>query len=125
MGHAWSGLRFAYSGEANFRWHLLALLVSGIAGWALELPLWKWIALIVIWGLVLAVELLNTAVEKLADVVQPEHDERIRKVKDLSAGAVLLVAIAATIAGAGIFGQEIRERSRAKTDPACLDHPGR
>ena len=54
-------------------------------------------------GLVLGIEGLNTAVEKIADFVQPEFDEKIGFIKDISAGAVMLVSIAASIIGLIIY----------------------
>ena len=54
-------------------------------------------------GLVLGIEGLNTAVEKMADFVQPEFDEKIGFIKDISAGAVMLVSIAASIIGLIIY----------------------
>ena len=63
----------------------------------------EWIAVIFAIGLVLAAEAINSAIERLSDVVQPEKDERIRDVKDISAGAVLICAITAAIIGVIVF----------------------
>ncbi len=57
------------------------------------------VAVIFAIGLVLAGEGINSAIERLSDVVQPERDDRIRDVKDISAGAVLICAITAAIIG--------------------------
>ena len=48
-------------------------------------------------GMVLSAEAMNTAVELLADALHPDRDERIRVVKDLAAGAVLITAIASVV----------------------------
>jgi diacylglycerol kinase (ATP) len=53
--------------------------------------------------LVLGIEGMNTAVEKLSDFVQPEFDVKIGFIKDISAGAVMLVSIASTIIGLIIY----------------------
>lgn len=63
----------------------------------------EWMAVIFAIGLVLAAEAVNSAVERLSDIVQPEKDDRIRDVKDICAGAVLLCAITAAIIGIIIF----------------------
>lgn len=63
----------------------------------------EWLIILLFFGLVIGLEALNTSIEKLADVVQPNSDKRIRIVKDLSAGAVLFSAICAMIAGTLIF----------------------
>lgn len=57
----------------------------------------------VIWGMVIATELMNTAIEKLADLVQSEHDPKIGRVKDISAAAVLVVSITAAAAGVMLY----------------------
>ena len=54
-------------------------------------------------GLVMGVEGVNTAIEKLSDYVQPEHDPRIGRIKDISAGAVMIVSLLASIIGLIIY----------------------
>ncbi len=54
-------------------------------------------------GLVLAGEAINSAIERLSEVVQPERDDRIRDVKDISVGAFLIFAITAAIIGIIVF----------------------
>ena len=54
-------------------------------------------------GLVISLEVLNTAIEKLVDVVSPGYAKEAGLVKDIAAGAVLVAAIAAVIAGGIIF----------------------
>jgi diacylglycerol kinase (ATP) len=54
-------------------------------------------------GIVLAMEAVNTSVEKLADVVSPNYDERIKVVKDVMAAAVLITAIVACVVGCFLF----------------------
>ncbi len=103
VGHAARGLGAAWRSEANLRWHVIILLLSaGLAAY-LEFAIWQWIALVVIWGMVIATELINTAIERLADIVQSENDPKIGRVKDISAAAVLVVAIAAATAGVMLY----------------------
>ena len=73
------------------------------AGFYFEISNTEWILQILAIGLVLGIEGLNTAVEKIADFVQPEFDEKIGFIKDISAGAVMLVSIAASIIGLIIY----------------------
>jgi diacylglycerol kinase len=54
-------------------------------------------------GGVIAMELINSSIEELADLYSREHNPRIKKIKDLGAGAVLVAAIAALIVGVIIF----------------------
>ena len=73
------------------------------AGFYFEISDTEWILQILAIGLVLGIEGLNTAVEKIADFVQPEFDEKIGFIKDISAGAVMLVSIAASVVGLIIY----------------------
>ena len=74
-----------------------------IAGLLFRISTAEWIAVIFAIGLVLAAEAVNSAIERLSDVVQPEKDDRIRDVKDISAGAVLICAVTAVIIGIIVF----------------------
>lgn len=103
VGHAARGFGEAWRSEANLRWHGVILLITAGLAAALNFVRTQWIALLVIWAIVIATELLNTAIEKLADIIQPEIDPKIRRVKDISAAAVLVVAIAAAVAGVLLF----------------------
>lgn len=89
--------------ENNFRIHILATVTAVLAGWktGLQIPQWLWIVSAVF--MVLIAETINTALEKLTDLVSPEHNLLAGKVKDLGAGAVLLAAIYAVLVAALIF----------------------
>ncbi len=73
------------------------------AGFYFEISNTEWILQILAIGLVLGIEGLNTAIEKMADFVQPEYDEKIGFIKDISAGAVMLVSVAASVIGLIIY----------------------
>ena len=88
----------------------LQFLLGGcavIAGALLGLSSGEWIAVILCIGLVISMEIMNTAVEFLCDYLTEEADERIRKIKDLSAGAVLAASLAALAAAAVILIRHI------------------
>ena len=70
----------------------------------------EWIAVVLAAGGVFAGETFNTAIEELSDAVSPQYDKRIKRVKDFSAGAVLIMAITAAIVGLVIFIPKIVER---------------
>jgi diacylglycerol kinase (ATP) len=74
-----------------------------LAGFLFKITNVEWLAVVFAIGLVLAGEAINSAIERLSDVVQPERDDRIRDVKDISAGAVLICAITAAIIGFIVF----------------------
>jgi diacylglycerol kinase len=105
--YAFRGIFELISMEHNFRIHLLVLIIVIAAGIMFRIELTSWFAIILVSALVLVSESFNTSVEKLADVINPEPDERIRKAKDIAAAAVLISAIAAVITGLLIFGQHL------------------
>ncbi|MFW5734218.1 MAG: diacylglycerol kinase [Oceanidesulfovibrio sp.] len=92
-GYAWAGIRHTVVHERNMRIHgailVFIILVAVLLGVErIELAL-----ILAVSALVLCLELANTAVETLADMVSPGQDSRIRIVKDCMAGAVMLAAI--------------------------------
>jgi diacylglycerol kinase (ATP) len=80
----------------------IALLMV-IAGFYFEIDRVEWILQILAFGLVLSIEGMNTAVEKIADFIHPEFHDRIGFIKDIAAGAVFFAAIAAIIVGLLIY----------------------
>lgn len=80
----------------------LAVLLI-IAGFVLHISREEWMMQILAFGLVLAIESLNTAVEKIADFVHPEFHNKIGFIKDISAGAVMFAALAAIAVGLLIY----------------------
>ena len=92
-----NGLRAAASSEAAFRQELIALMVAVPLALVIATTAWSALALIGVVLAVMIVELLNTAIEKLADRVTLEHDPMIGRVKDMGSAAVGLTLL---IAGA-------------------------
>ena len=74
-----------------------------IAGFVFDIERWEWAAQILAFGLVLGIESLNTAVEKIADFIHPEFHDRIGFIKDIAAGAVMFAAMAAIAIGLLIY----------------------
>ncbi len=72
-----------------------AILAIGtvILGFILNLDIIEWMVVIVCIALVLLAEMVNTCIENLCDIVEPKYDKRIKDIKDLAAGAVLVTAI--------------------------------
>jgi diacylglycerol kinase (ATP) len=80
----------------------LALLLV-IAGFVFDISRTEWMMQILAFGLVLSVESLNTAIEKIADFIHPEFHQKIGFIKDIAAGAVLFAAFAAIAIGLLIY----------------------
>lgn len=100
---ALKGILVAIASEVHFRFHLVAAFVVIIAGVLLKVTKNDWLWLSVAIGLVLTAELFNTAIESLVDLVSPEQNPLAGKVKDISAGAVLIASITAAVIGLAIL----------------------
>ncbi len=90
--------------QVNARIHLFATVAVIAAGFAFHIARGEWLLLVIATGIVWIAEAANTAIEFLADRITREHDEQIRKAKDIGAGAVLLAAIAAAVIGILVLG---------------------
>ncbi len=101
--HAVRGIRETWKHERNFRIQVLAALLVIAAGIALQLAWSEWLFITIAILLVLGAELLNTSLERLADLLSPGHSEAARRAKDTMAGAVLLQAFGAILIGCGVL----------------------
>ncbi len=102
-----NGLVNLVKNEHNARIHCAAAVVVVLLGIFFKIETAEWMFIAVAIGIVFITELFNTTVERLADVVSPEWNEKIRLIKDYSAGAVLVAAITALAIGGMIFIPEI------------------
>jgi diacylglycerol kinase len=100
---ALNGLLSLFKYEHNSRIYLLAAIIAVIMGIFLKLDHYEWSLLILVIGLVFLSELLNSSLESLADLINPEWNELIMKAKDYGAAAVLISAIVAIVVGGLIF----------------------
>ena len=101
-GFAFKGILLGSKGN-NFRYQFLAGVIAVALGLYLDISPAEWLAIILVIGLVLGAEIFNSAIELLVDLVSPDHHPIAGQVKDLAAGAVLLLAITALVAGLYIF----------------------
>ena len=101
--YAFNGLRLLFKEEHNARIHLVAALCAAVLGCFLALSNLEWAALSLVIGAVFAAELINSAIENLADYLAPEKHETVKKVKDMAAAAVLVLAVVAVVVGCLIF----------------------
>lgn len=103
VGFAFNGLKILIREEHNSRIHLIAAISVVIAGFYLKISTFEWIAIIFAIGLVVALEIINSAIEHIANFVSLEKHDTIKKIKDLSAAGVLVTAITALIIGLIVF----------------------
>ena len=101
--YAFRGVRLLFRYERNFLLHSLIAICVIAAGFIFDISVTEWMIVAIACGCVFAAEAMNTAIERLSDVVSPKYHSAIGNVKDISAGGVLLVAIMAVIVGMIIF----------------------
>lgn len=104
LRYAANGLREVLGRERNFQAHcVLAVLVTA-AGFLLEVSRWEWAVLVLCMTVMMAVEILNTAIEYTVDMLSgQERTPAAGIVKDVSAGACLLTACGVALTGAIVF----------------------
>src|SRR5690606_23193347 len=103
FAYAFSGIRDTYKTELNFRFHFFAAIFVVLLGLLFSISGVEWLLIFLSITLVMAMELINTAVEALADSTSTEYNPLIKKDKDAAAAAVLVVAIFALLIGLYIF----------------------
>ena len=105
--YAWHGIGLVVRYENNTRVHGVASVAAVVLGVFLELDYLEWALVLMQIGLVWAAETFNTALEKLVDLVSPEYHPLAGKVKDIAAGAVLIVSLMSVVVGSIIFGSRM------------------
>lgn len=103
LSHAARGLRLCFANERNFRIHVAAGLLAVSASFALPMPMWQRIIVWFVVMVVLVLELINSSIERVVDLVKPQLHERAGEIKDLMAGAVLLASLFAVLIGLIMF----------------------
>ena len=103
LGHALDGLKSIIKSEPNFIIHVIMGIFVVILGFLLKLASWEWCAVIIMIGMVLTVEGINTSIENLTDLVTKEQNPLAKKAKDTAAAAVLMCSLTATVIGLIIF----------------------
>ena len=101
--HAFRGLFLLFRSQKNARIHLFFFLLAMCCGFLFKITAIEWSIILLCSGLVMATEAVNTALERLADSVHPDHHTGIGESKDIAAAAVLITAIAALSVGLIIF----------------------
>ncbi|MBD8069189.1 diacylglycerol kinase family protein [Bacillus sp. PS06] len=103
FSYAINGLKNAIIKERNLQIHLVIAVVVIIVGICFKLSLLDWAILTIVIGGMIVLELINTAIERLVDLVTMEYHPLAKIVKDISAAAVFVFAIIAVIVGILIF----------------------
>jgi len=101
--YAVEGLVYAFKYEQNIIVHMLVCITTIILGIILKLNTFEWLICFVMFGLVIATELINTSIEAVVDLACPKKDPLAKIAKDTASAAVLVFALIAAISGLIIF----------------------
>jgi diacylglycerol kinase len=101
--YAVKGIRASFHEQRNIKVQLLITAITLGAGFYFNISEWEWCAVLLTIGLVLSMEMVNTAIENLVDLVSKERSSLAGKIKDLAAGAVLMASVIAVIVGLIVF----------------------
>ncbi|PIC72078.1 UDP kinase [Sporosarcina sp. P16b] len=101
--YAWQGIKDGFRQGRNMKSHGLSAMIVLIAGWFTGLSQTEWMIIFIVIAGVMALELMNTAVEYVVDLVTTEFHPLAKKAKDIAAGSVFVFAIASAIVGCIIF----------------------
>lgn len=97
--HAVSGVKTAFASERNMKVQTVVFVVVIIVALLLQLSFLEIAIIVLTASMVVALEMVNTAAEHFADVVEPEYSMVVRRIKDFTAGAVLVISLAAVAVG--------------------------
>lgn len=104
FSYAFKGIKMAFGkGELNIKIHIIVAFATIIASYLFSISMLEWTIVIGCIGIVIAAEIFNTAIEKIVDFISPEWNPKAGAIKDIAAGAVLVVSIAAALIGILIF----------------------
>ncbi len=100
-------MRYFFLYERNGKVQLCIAVLVTVLGFGFGVSVAEWMALLLCMALVLCLEMVNSAIEQLCNVVQEDHHPVIKIVKDIAAGAVLFASIITAIVGIVVFYSRI------------------
>ena len=103
MNHAIDGIGYTVEREKNFKIEIVIAMLVLIAGFYFKVTKTEWLILLLTIAGVLALELVNTSIERCVDLVTKDYKELAKNAKDIAAGAVLIMSIFAFCVGIIIF----------------------
>lgn len=107
FGYAFQGIWSSFRTERNMKIHVFIMILVVLLGIFLHISVTEWMICIILFALVIGAELFNTAIEAVVDMISLEKSSQAKLAKDVSAGAVLVFAIASIIVGLIIFVPKI------------------
>ncbi|MBI5254761.1 diacylglycerol kinase family protein [Candidatus Falkowbacteria bacterium] len=107
FGFAIKGIGLVFKSEQNFRIHILASIVVVAAGIFFKVAVWQWCLLISMILLIFLLEIVNTAFERMVDMLQPRVHLYAGEIKNMMSAMVLIAAIGSIIIAWLIFGPHL------------------
>lgn len=101
--YAYNGLVIFFRNERNGRIQLFIAVFVVLAGLILSVSLWEWIILLICIASVISLEMINSAIEKVCNLIQPQYHPAVKVIKDIAAGAVLWCSLISGVIGIIIF----------------------
>ncbi|MFG6121098.1 MULTISPECIES: diacylglycerol kinase family protein [Thalassobacillus] len=101
--YAWRGILTVTKTERNMKYHLIIAAIVLLCSMIMQLSRVEWAIVLLVIGLVLTMEMVNTSLEKAMDHLSPDIHPAVGMVKDIAAGAVLIAALLSVIIGLIIF----------------------
>lgn len=101
--HAYEGIIYVITRERNMHIHVSIATLVIIAGVLFQINYAEWLACLILIGSVLSLEMINTAIESVVDLITTNENPIAKVAKDASAGAVLIMAIISAFIGVVIF----------------------
>jgi diacylglycerol kinase len=103
FGYAFNGISYLIRTGRNFKIQLIAFCIVCLAGFYFNITSFEWLMILGFSALVLSLEALNTSIEELCDLYSTQRNDKIKTIKDITAGAVLIASIFSAIVGVFIF----------------------
>jgi len=101
-----NGIKLSFL-QRNFKIHVACAIIAAIGVFILKINLTEWCIIVMCISLVISLEMINTALEQLVNLIEPNYNPKAGAIKDVAAGAVLVSSVISAIIGVMIFGKYI------------------
>lgn len=101
--YAFEGIFACFKSERNMKIHVSILFIVVVGGFFFHISISEWITCLILFGLVLSAELVNTSIETTIDLCMPHMHPKAKIAKDTASGGVLILAIVSFIIGCIVF----------------------
>ena len=107
LKYAFDGLKYAYKNEQSMTVHIVVTILVMMFGFIFEISSYEWIIVVLCIGIMMCVELVNTSIEAVVDLVTKKYDEKAKITKDVAAAVSVMFSITSIIVGLIIFAPKI------------------